>query len=92
MVLHLTNSSITLRLAPRDIIEIDDLITKGFFTSRSDLIRTSVRHYVNEIHKMPSFIQEMSAKADEKQITKEKIVTSARKARPKVYKEAYGDG
>ncbi len=87
----MTNGSLTIRLASKDILDIDDLISKGYFTSRSDIIRTSVRHYIHELHKMPAFIREMSREADRKRITRDKIVKVAKKTRKQVYKEVYGD-
>ncbi len=85
----MTNNSITIRLAPKDIEQIDNTIEAGYFTSRSDMIRTSLRHYIAELKSLPPIIEEMSQKADKKSITKEKIVKAARKARKQVYKEEY---
>ncbi len=85
------NNSITIRLAPKDIEQIDGKIEEGYFTSRSDMIRTSVRHYINELNNLPPIIEEMSRKADKKRISRDKIVKAARKARKQVYKEEYGN-
>jgi Arc/MetJ-type ribon-helix-helix transcriptional regulator len=87
----MTNNSITIRLAPKDIEQIDNKVEEGYFTSRSDMIRTSVRHYINELGNIPPVIEEMGRKADEKKITKDKIVKAARKARKQVYREEYGN-
>ena len=85
----MTNNSITIRLAPKDIEQIDDKVEEGYFTSRSDMIRTSVRHYINELGNIPPVIEEMGRKADEKGITRDKIVKAARKARKQIYREEY---
>jgi len=85
----MSNSSVTIRLAPHDIELLDLLIENGYFTNRSDALRTSFRHYTQKFQKMPVFIQEMSEKADHKGITTKDIVEASRKNRKSTYEELY---
>ena len=45
----MTNVSITIRLSPKDIELIDEMVEKGYFTNRSDAIRNSMRTHLRGI-------------------------------------------
>ncbi len=87
----MSNDSITVRLAPMDIEAMDRLIEAGHYTSRSDLVRTSIRKTIGSGREIPPIFDKMARMADEKGITTEDIVKAVRKYRPLVYKEVYGD-
>ena len=86
----MSNDSITVRLAPKDIERMDRLISAGHFASRSDLIRSSVRSTLDR-REVPPIIEEMRRIGAEKGITTEDIVKAVRKVRREIYQEEYGD-
>jgi len=70
---------------------MDRLIEAGHYTSRSDLVRTSIRKTIGSGREIPPIFDKMAKIADEKGITTEDIVRMVREVRPQVYKEVYGD-
>lgn len=88
----MSTRSITTRFSIRDLKGLDKLVKKGYFTNRSDAIRTSVRFYLQmDKIDIPPIIKEMSAVADRVGITREDIVETSRKVRRQIYEEEYGD-
>ena len=87
----MSNDSITVRLAPMDIEEMDRLIEAGHYTSRSDLVRSSVRRTLERRRGIPPIIEEMRRIGEEKGITTEDIVRAVRKVRREIYQEEHGD-
>lgn len=83
--------SVTTRFPKKDAEIIDTLVKKGFFTNRSDFIRSAVRQYLKAKGlTVPPIIGKTSAIADVKGITREDIIRETRKVRRDVYKEEYG--
>ncbi len=70
---------------------IDEKVKGGYFTSRSDVIRYSVRKQLETMESIDAFRERLSRIADEKGITAEDIRQDVREARKVVYKEVYGD-
>ena len=87
----MSNGSITVRLAEKDIEGIDRLVSQGRFTSRSDLVRTAVRRIVDPDEELLRMIEENGRRADAEGLTIEDIVKEVRKVRKELYEEMYGD-
>lgn len=87
----MVNNSITVRLAPNDLDAIDKMVVDGYFTSRSDLIRASIRRYVDELRKTAPIISKLSREANRKSISREDVLKASRKARRDIYREVYGN-
>ena len=87
----MTNSSVTVRLSPRDIAIIDKKIHEGYFTSRSDVIRYSIRYLINDLESKERRLEVFREKAAKENISMKDIVEAVRKARKEVYLEVYGD-
>ena len=85
------NSSVTVRLSPRDVEMMDKKVCEGYFTSRSDIIRYSLRHLMAELEEKERRLDLLARIADEKEITMDDVRDAVRKARKEVYKEVYGD-
>lgn len=85
------NSSVTVRLSPRDVEMMDKKIIEGYFTSRSDIIRYSIRHLMDELDEKERRLDLLARIADEKDITMEDVREAVREARKEVYREVYGD-
>lgn len=85
------NSSVTVRLSPRDVEMMDNKINEGYFTNRSDVIRYSLRHLMHELEEKERRLDILAKIADEKEITMGDVRDAVRKARKEVYKEVYGD-
>jgi len=87
----MSNASITVRLAPHDIKIMDKKIEEGIFTSRSDVIRYSIRHTLSEIDSKEKNLEILAEIAKERKITKEAVRKAIKKAHTDVYREVYGD-
>ena len=87
----LTNAAITVRLSPVDVHSIDKKIMEGYFTSRSDVIRYSIRYLMNELDAKERNLSFLREKAIEKGISLDGITEAVRTARKEVYREVYGD-
>ena len=85
------NSSVTVRLSPRDIGRMDKRIDEGYFTSRSDFIRHSLRHLMHELEEKERRLDLLSQIADKKNITMEDVRDAVRKARKEANEEVYGN-
>ncbi|MEA3559135.1 MAG: ribbon-helix-helix domain-containing protein [Candidatus Thermoplasmatota archaeon] len=87
----ITNGSVTVRLAPHDLDLIDKKVQEGLFTSRSDVIRYSIRHTLNEIDSKERNLDILANIVKEANVTLDDVRTSVRKARKEVYTEVYGN-
>jgi Arc/MetJ-type ribon-helix-helix transcriptional regulator len=87
----MSNASITVRLAPHDIKIIDKKIDEGIFTSRSDVIRYSIRHTLSEIDSNERNLEILAEIAKERKITKKDVRKALKKAHIDVYQDVYGD-
>jgi Arc/MetJ-type ribon-helix-helix transcriptional regulator len=83
---------LTTRFSKKDIEVMENLIKSGFFESKSDLIRHSVRHFIEEkTLSVPLLIKKNAIQADKLGITHEDLIKKAKKIGAKVYEEEYGD-
>lgn len=87
----MSNETITIRLSPKDVDMIDSKVKEGHFTSRSDLIRYSIRHVLNEMEVREqnlAFLKDLTAY---KRITRDSLRRSIRESREEVFEEVYGN-
>jgi len=64
----MASTTVPVRFVKKDIESIDHFIEEGFFTTKSDLIRMSVRHYIRELA-----FEELMKKASNRPLTKEDV-------------------
>lgn len=81
----MTNKSITLRLSPYDLSLIDKKIMEGYFTSRSDAIRHSIRYLLHQFESKENNINILGDIAKDNNLK----MTDIRKALKKVHKDSY---
>jgi putative addiction module CopG family antidote len=86
----MSNETVTVRLSPHDVEMIDRRIEDGHFTSRSDVIRYSVRHILNGMEERESRLKELADSARSKGITMESARMAVREARGEIHEEIYG--
>jgi len=87
----MSNSTITVRLSEHDIQLIDKNITDGRYTSRSDVIRTSIRQTLRESQLADERLKLLAELAKSKHLTQDRINKDVRTVRHKLYKEEYPD-
>ena len=87
----MANETITVRLSPKDIEVMDRSIEEGYFTSRSDLVRYSVRHTMMEMNAKERDFELIREFAKEKRIDKNTVTKTLRSARKRIHREVYGD-
>ena len=87
----MANVSISVRLAPNDLVLIDKRVTEGLFTNRSDVVRHSIRQCLYEFEKRKKVLREVADIAVEKGITMKDVRKSIRKTRKEIYRDVYGD-
>ena len=87
----MANNSITVRLSPHDIGLIDKKIKEGYFTSRSDVIRYSIRHLLHELESREHNLDILADIAGSKDITMEDIRKAIRKERKETYEDVYSE-
>jgi Arc/MetJ-type ribon-helix-helix transcriptional regulator len=88
----MSNETITIRLSPKDVDMIDSRVKNGHFTSRSDLIRYSIRHVLNEMEVREQNLSLLRESARSKGITRDSVRKAVRESREEVYEEVYGNG
>lgn len=91
MVITVANETITVRLSPKDIETMDRSIDEGLFTSRSDLVRYSVRHTLMQMNESERRFELIKDFAKGKDISRGAVTNSLKGSRRKVHKEVYGD-
>ena len=87
----MANESITIRFAKHDLSVIDKKIKEGFYTNRSDFVRSSVRHLIFNLEKGEKNLDIVRDIARQKKIRMADIRKTIKKVRPEVYAEVYGD-
>ena len=88
---YMSGSVITTRFSKKDIQTMNNLIKSGFFDTKSDLIRHSVRHYIEEkTISIPLLIKKNAIQADKLGITHKELINKAKNIGAKVYAEEYG--
>ena len=85
------NGSITVRLSHQDIKMIDKKIIEGYFTSRSDVIRHSIRRTLNELDAKKRNLEIIADIAESKNITMNKVRKSLKSIHRETYRDVYGD-
>ncbi len=86
------NASVTARLTGKEIKKIDSLVTAGLYTTRSDFLRHAAMHLLREeAPEIPDLFLRLHEQANQKQITKDKILKDIRTVRRGLYRETYGD-
>jgi len=91
IVITMTNETITVRLSPKDIETIDRSIEEGHFTSRSDLVRYSVRHTLMQMNESDRKFELIKEFAKGKRIDRASVTKALKDARKKVHEDVYGD-
>jgi len=86
----MSNASITVRLSSHDIGLIDKKIMEGYFTSRSDVIRYSIRYMLHELEPRERKLDILADIAGSKDITMDDIRKAIRKERRETYEDVYG--
>jgi Arc/MetJ-type ribon-helix-helix transcriptional regulator len=88
----MSGTVLTTRFSKKDIETMENLIKSGYFESKSDLIRHSVRHFIEEkTFSIPLLIKKNAIQADKLGITHRELIKKARTIGAKVYEEEYGD-
>ncbi len=86
------NASVTARLTGKELKKIDSLISAGLYTTRSDFLRHAAMHLLREeAPEIPELFNTMQDQANEKGLTKVKILKDIRSMRHRLYRETYGD-
>jgi Arc/MetJ-type ribon-helix-helix transcriptional regulator len=79
--------AIPAKFTKKDIALMDEFIKEGYFSTRSDLVRTSVRHFLHELS-----MREIRSKIPTKKISKKDIESEnkeIRKVRQDLWKRKY---
>ncbi len=89
IVIHMYNggdmeaTAIPAKFTKKDIDLMDQFIRKGYFSTRSDLVRTSVRHYLHELS-----MREIKTRMEQKILDKKEIEKELKEIR-RVRKELW---
>ena len=86
----MANDSITVRLSPNDIKMIDRKIFEGYFTSRSDIIRYSIRRTIQDLESREQRLDELANLAQDKKISIKDIKKALKTAHRDTYRDMYG--
>ena len=84
------NGSITVRLSPQDLILIDKKVKEGYYTSRSDVIRYSIRHTLREYAKKDEELDILSDIASSRSISMKKVRKAIRTEHDLAFEDVYG--
>ena len=84
------NNSITVRLSPNDIKMIDRKIVEGYFTSRSDIIRYSIRRTIQDLESREQRLEELARLVQDKNISIKDIKKALKTAHKNTYRDMYG--
>ncbi len=87
----MSGSTIGIRLADHDVERIDRRIKEGYYTSRSDFIRASVREKIRELDEREGHASLLRDMARERGITDEDVIKAARKVRKEMYAREFPD-
>ena len=75
------------RLPEAEYKFIDEVIKNGYFTSRTDFIKSAIRLQIHETSKR--VLTELKKKKRKKNISHAELLKSAKKSRKAVYKEIW---
>lgn len=90
-VIHMYNrdrmepTAIPTKFTRKDIDLMDEFVKEGYFSTRSDLVRTSVRHYLHELSSL-----QIKRKIPQKRLSKDDVETELkeiRKVRKKLWEK-----
>ena len=87
----MSGSTIGIRFAENDVEKIDRRIKDGYYTSRSDLIRASVREKLKELDQREGHAFMLREIARNRGITDEDVIESARSVRERMYAREFPD-
>ena len=87
----MSNDSITVRLSPHDLILIDKRVKEGYFTSRSDVIRYSIRHTLQEFLKNEEKLAILSDIASSRSISMKTVRKAVLAEHDSTYEDVYGE-
>ena len=71
---------VTIRLSKLDINRIDIAVENGYYTNRSDFIRTAIRKHADEVVDIPEAIKRTWEIAKRKGITHEDVIKWSKEA------------
>jgi Arc/MetJ-type ribon-helix-helix transcriptional regulator len=77
---------ISIRLSKWDIKRIQKAVEEGFFTNRSDFIRSAVRKLADELDIIPDSIKKIRSEASRKGITHEDAKKWSKEAGKKAHR------
>lgn len=80
-------ATVPIRFTKKDIDAMKRFVDKGYFSTKSDLVRTSVRHYLRELA-FEEFMQNASAKPVKKEEL-ERINREIREIRKEIWKREF---
>jgi len=85
----MTSKVANVRLSEEEFAFIDRLVEDGYFSSRSDFIKTGVKNLIHEISKRK--IYEYKENREEPKFTHQELLDSIKKTRKEVYQEIWGE-
>ena len=83
----MTSKVTHVRLSEEEFAFIDRLVDDGYFSSRSDFIKTGVKNLIHESSKRRIYEYKQSRK--EPKLTYHELLDSMKKARKEVYREIW---
>jgi Arc/MetJ-type ribon-helix-helix transcriptional regulator len=83
----MTSKVANVRLSEEEFAFIDRLVEDGYFSSRSDFIKTGVKNLIHEISKRKIYEYKKSRK--ESNLTHQELLDSIKKTRKEVYQEIW---
>jgi len=87
----MTSSTIGIRFAEHDVEKIDRRIKDGYYTSRSDFIRASVREKLKELDQREGHAFILREITRKRGITDEDVIESAKSVRERMYSKEFTD-
>ncbi len=85
----MTSKVANVRLSEEEFAFIDKLVEEGYFSSRSDFIKTGVKNLIHEVSKRK--IYEYKESREEPEFTHQELLDSIKKTRKEVYQEIWGE-
>jgi len=87
----MASSTIGIRLSDYDVERMDRTIKDGYFTSRSDFIRVSIREKLKQVEDKEGYAYIIRRIARERGISDDDVIEAARKARKDLYSKEFND-
>lgn len=86
-VMRMAAATVPIRFTKKDIEAMERFIKEGYFSTKSDLIRTSVRHYLREIA-FEGFMQSATGEPVKKEDL-ERVNKEIREIRGEIWKREF---